>query len=139
MQKFGEFLLVLVFLYAWFLVQYICIRPLNVTPVDVIAKSTFTYSLIYAVVVYGVFYTFCRKRYRPKAYLRTSIGIAIVGFCVWYFVKTLGETPASAIEYTTTAHLHINGVTANWLALLSDPLFLMPLFAYGYNKRRVVV
>ena len=139
MQKFGEFLLVLVFLYAWFLVQYICIRPLNAAPVVVIAKSTFTYSFIYALVVYGVFYAFCRKRYRPQAYLRTSIGIAVAGFCLWYFVKTLGETPASAIEYTTTAHLHINGVTANWLALLSDPLFLMPVFAYIYCKLRKAV
>ncbi len=139
MQKLGEFLLVLVFLYAWFLVQYICIRPLNAVPVETIAKSTFTSSVIYALVIYGVFNAFCRKRFRPEMYLKVSIGISVIGFILWYFVKTIAETPASLIEYTSTAHLQLNGATANWLAIISDPLFLMPIFAYVYGKKRKTV
>ena len=136
LQKLGEFTAVLAFLYAWFLVQYVCIRPQNVLPVEQIAKSTFTSSLIYAIVIYGVFYVFCRRRSRPDLFLKVSSGMAVVGFMLWYFVKTIAETPAALIPYTSTAHLHLDGAAANWLAILSDPIFLMPVFAFVYGKKR---
>jgi len=128
-QKLYEFGLLLLCMYAWFLVQFLVIQP-PASPI-IIPKA-----LAYSVICYWVFYATVRKRGRPDLFFFISLGIAAIGFGLWFYAQMIAsENPHFHDTYTSQLGLTMDGFWAGTLGIATDPIMLMPFFA-GYILNR---
>ncbi|MDE1152319.1 MAG: hypothetical protein PW788_07265 [Micavibrio sp.] len=130
-QKLYEFGLLLLCLYAWFLVQYLAIQRMTESSV-VMPKA-----LAYSVICYWIFYVTVRKRGRVDQFFFVSLGLAAIGFGLWFYAEmSASHNPHFHDTYVSSLGLPLDGFWAGALGIASDPIMLMPFFA-GYLLNRV--
>jgi len=135
---FGEFCLLVAALTCWFLAQHVAFRPPPVQPGEawLILNRAFDASLLYSVVIYLMFYLCCRRRQRADVFFNISLGVALLG--VLLCVAQILITPAvkgGDPGYTSLLHLPMNLNSLRWLGFATDPLLLLPAFAFFYLER----
>lgn len=137
-NKYAEFGIVVLALFAWFLVQYILIRPPGLQGFADIVRTNLIAALFYGLVIYGMFYACCRKRRRPDLFFNISLVVACIGIVLWCVTRMWLQQNISPVGYVSIAHLPLTMSSAALLGLITDPLLLLPVFAlyYRQNARR---
>lgn len=133
----GEWCLLVAALTCWFLAQHVILRPPPQQPgeIQLIINRALEASLLYSSVIYFIFYACCRRRQRADLFFNISLSVALLGLVLCVAQILILPAPKGDPGYTSLVHLPMNLNSLRWLGFATDPLLLLPAFAFFYLER----